>query len=175
MDWLKSFNVELLAAVTLAFTALAALAGVFAAAGALRQVRRVKDGTAAQVFLDFSDRYNSEEMAQAMRDLVAWYREQGPEFAENWNRLYEAGDERAKELNKARRRVSRYFDDVGRLYAVGLLSKRLARSLLSNYGIQVFYDICEPMSDARMPARMRKFSNLVRWLMPSYGVKRIVL
>lgn len=112
-------------------------------------------------------------MADSLRRLVAWRKSRGSNFAKVWSDLYDAGDPEAKDLNRARRLVSRYFDDIGRLYDVGLISGKLARGLTATYGIQVFYEICEPMNNARNPTRLQVYSNHVRYLRHTYGKNRL--
>jgi hypothetical protein len=159
------------AAVLLAYAS--SLAALAAALGALLQARRTAQTNAAQLFLSFSARYNSQEMADAFRQLVKWRLSTGENFAMVWNQLRQKGDKEALSLNRARRLVSRYYYDVARLRQVGLINTKLARALLANNGLMVFYQVCEPLNDARHNNRERSYSQTLKKIRASYGEGRI--
>ncbi len=140
-----------------------------AALAAFIQARKASETNAGQLFLSFSERYNSQEMADAFRMLVQWKTDMGKDFALAWEVERQKGDKRALDVNRARRLVSRYYYDVARLYDIGLIDKRLAHSLLGNNGLHVFYQVSEPMNDARHPDRERKYSKIIRFLRQEYG------
>jgi len=149
------------------------LAAVAAAFAAFMQASRTRETNTAQLFLSFSERYNSPEMAAAMRRLVKWRLEYKDNFAKVWEERRQMGDADAVELNAARRLVSRYYYDVARLHEVGLISSKFARALLSNNGLHVFYDICEPLNDARHHDRERRHAERLMRLLKHYGANRI--
>jgi hypothetical protein len=97
----------------------------------------------------------------------------GGNFAKLWNELRREGDKEALLLNRSRRLVSRYYYDVARLHRAGLISTKLARILLANNGLIVFYQVCEPLNDARHHNRERTYTEILKHLCASYGENRI--
>ena len=146
------------------FTSITVLSAVVAVFLSYRQIQKSQNAIESSVFLSFSDRYNSEEMAKSLRRLRDFYRKNQTDayFATKWNRNYIEKEPDAIELNLHRRKVTRYFMDVGRLYSSRLISKNLAKLILTTESSEIFLNICEPMNDARHSNRPKIVSNLVR-------------
>ena len=147
-------------------TAAGALA---AAAAAFQQARSARYANEAQIFLAFSARYNDEAMANSLRLLVDWHRRNPDDFAEKYAHDLRVKNQAAIELNAARRTVSRYYTDLGRLFFGGLVTRRLARTVSANNGINVFFVICEPMNEAQHPQRDKTFAKALKKARRRYG------
>ena len=163
------------AGVALGLAAVSALATALAAFAAWRRVAKLGDANFARIFLSFSERYNSEEMASALRSLVKWRQTQGAEFAETWNGAYLAGDAPAADINKARRLVSRFYQDVARLYEVGLINRAFGRALLASNGLHVYYEICAPMNAVHDPERYARYDEQLKKIRRKYAAGKVRL
>jgi hypothetical protein len=170
--WLSSLSVT---DIGIALTAVSCVAAAVAALAARRQVTKLKHSNFAQIFLSFSSRYNSEEMASALRALVQWRRVHKEGFAKTWRDAYMAGDAAAAEINKARRLVSRFYQDVARLYEVGVIDRVFAAALLATNGLHVYYEICAPMNELHDPELYRGYDEILRKLRRKYAGGRVRL
>ncbi len=141
--------------------------------GVFSQARAAHKTNAADLFISFSARYNSPEMAAALRALAALYRESPNDFASKWINAKRSGDAEALKLNDYRRLVSRLYFDVARLYHAKLISTSFARELLRNNGLNVFYKVCEPMNDEDHPQRIKLYSRILVGLQKKYGSGQI--
>jgi hypothetical protein len=151
------------------FAAIAAFASMVATFVAHSQMREATRANMASVFLAFSSRYNEPVIADSIRKLIDWRRGQNDGFADLWFSQFKKGDDEALALNAARRTMSRYFGDVVRAYQDGLLSRKLARSMTSNFGLLVYYDIAMPMNVAMFGADVLHIPNALRKIGPDYN------
>lgn len=149
--------------------AISAFAATAAALLSLIQINRSRLSHDAALFLNISSRYNSPEMAKALRELAAYKQKHPGDFAERWKSAYDRGDEEAKQLNESRRLVSRFFTDIGRLYEFRIIGKATARALSAFNGIHVFYEVCEPMNYIHDPKRDKAYSLALKRARRKYG------
>ena len=90
-----------------------------------------------------------------------WKAEKGDEFEFKWKKALDAGDETAHKVHQARRHVKSYFMRALRLHESGYVSKRFLHEVCSFDGINILYDIVEPLEYALNQAYDRsKFSSL---------------
>lgn len=177
------------------FETIASVVALVAAVAALLQAVLIGAANRARVFIAFSDRYTSAEMAQALALLAKWYHDNKLETwaslkpaakrsAENpfvaWANAKSAEDAKssedannakdAKKLNEARRLVSRYYYDAASLYELRLIRFEFARALIANNGLNIFYHICDPMNAARQPVeRFERHCATLRHLRRKFG------
>lgn len=149
--------------------AISAVAATAAALLSLIQINRSRLSHDATLFLNISSRYNSPEMAKALRELAAYQHKYPEDFSERWKAAYDAGDEEAKQLNEFRRLVTRFFTDIGRLYEFRIIGKATARALSAFNGIAVFYEVCEPMNYVHDPKRDNTYALALKRVRKTYG------
>jgi hypothetical protein len=79
-----------------------------------------------------TDRYNTEEMQDALSEIVTWYKTDPINFIAEWKNLFEQNAPDGVRLDANRRRVTRFFENIAQLYIGGYIDKKLA-ALISNY------------------------------------------
>lgn len=161
---------------------IAALTAIFtgiAAGAAWWSVRAARRAAEAAACLRLVDKYESDRMLRALRtlrtsrpesvDITAW--------AAQWlTEMHKDEADRAqwaKEVDLARREVSGYFFWLGRLYEGGLATRRLIRTAGWVAGINLFFDVCEPLERALNPADYaERVFRLLERLVGRYGSER---
>jgi hypothetical protein len=123
----------------------AALGALVAALAAWMAVRETKRASEGQLFSSLFAEYGCLEMLDALRVLRNWMTEKGPDFAAKWKMALQASDSSAHEVDRARRRVQHYFVRALRLHEAGYASLKLLRSLCVVDGINILYDVVEPL------------------------------
>ena len=150
-------------------TAIAALAAAVAALFTYMYTRSANATLRSQLFLAFSDRYSEPAMSDAIIKLMKWREEHPTDFADVWFAKYQAGDEEALQLERARRALNRYFVDIARLYESKQVDKKLAYVLLGHFGLDVYYEVCHPMWRKVYPSGYRDYTGLLKTIRPRYG------
>jgi len=102
----------------------------------------------AQIYLEFSARYNAPEIAVALQALVDWRRQHGEAFAQVFHSKFQAQDPEAVQINFHRRRANAYFIDVANAYRAGVVSRPFAKLAIDHPGASVWRFIADPMSIA---------------------------
>ena len=167
--WWRSLSATDWAAVAAIAAATSAIWSATATLGVFLQNRTAHKAAVANLINVFSERYNSNDMAHALRSLANWYRTTADSRVADWVRGKAACDPTAITLNNHRRLVSRFYFDAARLFELGLLNRRYAREVVSNNGLNVFYLVCEPMNVAVHPHRVARYSSTLRRLLKKYG------
>lgn len=137
-----------------AIALITALGAIVAAMAAYAQASAVGESNRASFLIQYADRYSTQEMANALRLLSGWHwhhRHDASRF-ERWALAKRNHDPDALELNKARRLVTRYYFDIATLYRLGLVKRGFARELMANNGLNVFYQVCEPLTRQGQPS-----------------------
>ena len=101
------------------------------------------------LFLKFVEKYRAREMRDALRTLQMWKAEHGEEFAEKFHEAIKMGDPKADAVDEARRYVKSYFiDDALGLYELGSVTLPFLQKVTAFAGINILYDIVEPLEYA---------------------------
>jgi hypothetical protein len=137
--------------VNLILTAVSALGALGATIAAWRSARATSRVAEAQLFAAQYAEYGTPEMLRSLRMLRLWQSEMGDEFELKWKKALEAGDARAHDIDNARRQVKFYFMKAFRLYEAGYVSRRFLREFASVDGLNILYDIVEPLECALNP------------------------
>ena len=134
---------------TVIIAALAALGAVGAAIGSfasakatrraaeaqlesLRAAQRSQEGVLLKQFLD---QYSQWRMSESLRLLRNWDEEKGTESAKAWKRALDSADETALEVDKARRRVSHFFQKAVCLYKADYASRDFLAEIAKLQGV----------------------------------------
>lgn len=160
--WEVNTTFAVIASVLALVTALAALAQAFATAASNR----------ARFFVEFSKRYTDDEMRAALETLAQWHHDN--KHDENrfalWAAAKRRGETAATGLNRSRRLVSRYYYDVASLHQLRLVGTDFAKALISNNGLNIFYQICDPMNRTNQPLhRFKQQCDTLKRLRKQFG------
>jgi len=135
---------------------LTAAGGLITAIASLVSVRNNRVMIEASLWPDFNRRYKTDEMSQAIKALTNWYYDHPADFVDFWLEKLRVGDTEARQLDLHRRTLSMFFVDIASLYRDRIISKRFARFVANQAGLNVFYEVVVPMNMAQRPARTRE-------------------
>ncbi len=135
---------------------LTAIGGLVTAMTSLVSVRNNRVMIEAQLWPDFNRRYKTDDMSQAIKALTNWYYDHPADFVELWLEKLRQGDAEGKQLDLHRRTLSMFFIDIASLYKDRIISKRFARFVANQAGLNVFYEVVVPMNMSQRPARTRE-------------------
>jgi len=158
---------------TLALTAVSAIGALGAALGAWLSAYATQRATEAQLLSTFMREYASQDMLYALRVLRNWRSNQGDEFAEKWHKALEQVSPDAQEVDQARRRVSSHFIMALHLYKSRYVKRRFLRAICDVDGINVLYDIVEPLEYTLNQGYNREGFNELRTLCGSAGTGQL--
>jgi hypothetical protein len=176
---------HVLTVVTAVGTFLAAVAAWVAAVAARRsaflsqQANQVAANTAqvtanasqAALYLRFQQQYAGDEMWRDLRNLRSWKEmPHGEDFASKWARLYRENDDKALAVDRSRRRVSHFFDAIAVLYEKHLVSEDIAKLLTRFQGIDLFFEVVEPLEKALNEDYDKSSFDILYALRPTSGL-----
>lgn len=138
--------------IALVLTGVSSLGAVGAAVGAFLSARETRKVAEAQLLLNFLEDYSTPEMLGALRLLRNWKAQAGDEFEEKWRKKIEANESMAHEVDQARRKVKGHFFNALRLHEAGYVGKQFLLEVASVDGLNILYDIVEPLEYALNPA-----------------------
>ncbi|MGC9954279.1 MAG: hypothetical protein ABSD21_08375 [Rhizomicrobium sp.] len=120
------------------------------------------------LYVLFTDRYNIKQMYDSLRMLTEYYKKNPATFLQRWkeDKVSPAG---VGDLRAAKRVVDRYYYDIAQLYDARYISKSFASMLCAQAGLNVFYNICVPMSDVNFPKNEKNFYKILKRIRPKYG------
>jgi len=113
-------------------------------------------------------------MSDDLRNLRSWKELHGTDFAQKWKEKFIERDNDAIVVDAARRRVKNFFQAIGEIYEDGLISKSMAMRLLEFQGIDILYEIVEPLEEALNRDYNRSKFDLLRSLRRSSGREKPV-
>ncbi|ESQ76963.1 hypothetical protein AEYBE204_18990 [Asticcacaulis sp. YBE204] len=128
-------------------------ASVFAAISAfflgLIALRRQNNTTEADFYLQFTARYNTLRMHEALLVLYRLKMSKPDDFAHHFIQEFRQGTPEGLRLDQARRLVNRYFVNIAEMRRNRLINQKLARMLCNFQGLNIFYKIVVPMNQAK--------------------------
>ena len=133
------------------------LIGVFVAAiaaiAAWRSAKATKKTGLAQILMQITDAYGSDEMLSGMQKLRNWQRKHPTDFAEKLGEMRNDLGEYAKieEEDKARRRFSHHFYKIWLLFDRGLVNKSFVKKVAPRGQVDFLLEIVEPLEKAINP------------------------
>ena len=157
-----------------AIAALAALAACAAAIFAYRAVRIVRSVFYGQMYLKIFDDYAKPEMFVALRTLRSWRANHGPDFAKSWRIALKSGDKQAKDVDSARRFVKLFFIKTVEIYNTELIDKSMLRKIASFDGINILFEIVEPLEFALNPVFDNKEIEILRSVCGTVGTGGLI-
>jgi len=160
--------------IMLVLAAVSALGALGAAIGAWRSAQATWSATKAQLFARFMEEYSAPQMLTALRTLRNWKTEQGDEFEEKYRKALEEADPNAYGVDQARRHVKFYFLKALRLYEAGFVTQRFLKEVATVDGINILYDIVEPLEYALNPAYDKSKFEKLRKICGRAGTGRLI-
>jgi hypothetical protein len=151
---------------------LAVLAAISAAISAIltfRSTRISARSAQTQLYMKFREKYEANQMRDDLRNLRAWQEKYGEDFAKAWGEKFKTRDHEAMIVDSARRRVKNFFVAICDLYEFGLIQKWFALRLLDFKGIDLLYNIVEPLEQTLNSDYNRAKFLTLKKLKPSSG------
>lgn len=142
MDWTA---IPWIKVVPFGAAVLSAIAAAVSAIFSWRSSQRAADTAATALILKFRDQYATNEMFVDLRNLRAWHDKNGSRFAETWRQKLQQNDPDAQIVDRSRRRVASFFSNIAYLRNAGLVPKRAEKLLVDFAGLELFYNVVEPM------------------------------
>ena len=153
--------------------AVSAAASATAAFGALYQVRKSAQGSEANAYLQLQDRYSDPEMRESVVALAKLWRvaqARGATVRQTYQHLLDADKIVADTLFSHCRRLSSYFIDTTRLYAAGLISKRVLTLAIAHPGLNVFYEVAVPLNEHKAGGHNSVWAaEILKRILPVHG------
>jgi hypothetical protein len=162
--------------------AISAIAAAFSACFSSRSSRTAAnaaataaDAAATTLILKFRNQYATKEMLIDLRNLRAWQDKHGSsKFAETWRKKFEQNDQEALIVDASRRRVSHFFSSIADLHDTGLVPERIKKLLTDFDGLDVLYDVVEPLERELSPGYNRTpFETLRKLRAPRVGLTQL--
>jgi hypothetical protein len=148
------------------YEVLAMLFAAVAAIGAWAAAWATKRAAEGHVLLSLLTDYAGADMEQALRTLRFWREQHGEEFASEWELGVARGDSEAVAVDRARRRVSSYFQNVDELWQKSLISQSTARAAADKAGLAVLINVCAPLERKVSPRVSLGYVRRLRALCP---------
>ena len=126
----------------------AAVAAWKSASAASQAAQVTRDTSVAQLMAGLMAEYSSEKMLGAMITLRRFQSEHGIEFAAKFRQKRQSDYDTVAFVDKARRRVSHYFQRVVEIYDLGFLNRSSLERLATKGQIEFFLEVIEPLEEA---------------------------
>jgi hypothetical protein len=153
------------------WTFAAAIAAWAAAVFSQQSSRTAADASQAALYLRFQQQYAGDEMWRDLRNLRSWKEMPHDEdFARKWARLYRDNNEEALTVDRSRRRVSHFFDAIAVLSEKQLISEDIAKLLTRFQGIDLFFEVVEPLEKALNENYDKSSFDILYALRPTSGL-----
>ncbi len=121
----------------------------------------------AQLLSEFMKEYSEAQMCKDLRALRNWRYKYGDKFAEEYINRAKKGEERALEIDFARRHVKFYFSRSLLIYNAKIMNKKTLKEIGAVDAINILYDIIEPLEKAlNAKYDKRKFIQLKKIIPP---------
>ena len=119
--------------------------------------------------MEFSSRYNTPEVNEAIIELARWYNEKGTDFAPIFKAQFLGRDPNALAINQHRRVLNRYYVDIAKAYRIGVLDRRFAIMAADHPGARIWKQVVCPMTIALHGHEMAASLVTLSALMPKFG------
>jgi len=126
------------------------------------QLEATKDAAEATLVRAFLDDYFSQGISVALQRLRDWKEQNGDEFASAWLTRRQAGDEKAHQVDQARRTIKAYFEKTARIFSAGLIRPKILHQIAYVAGVNIYYDIVDPLERELNPGRSPETIELLK-------------
>lgn len=151
--------------------AIAALAAAVAAVASLLQVRSASHSNEINAYLSLMESYAAPQMRAAISRLAEFWRDRRDKFGDAGEAFVAEPDAALRESLKADcRLLTAFFGNAARLYDARLISRKLVLTLISRPGLNIYYDVCEPINIRRNPkGHSSKYGVILRRVVTKYA------
>lgn len=136
-------------------TGVAVVGAAFAAFFSWRSSKAAKKTVLAQIVMQITSAYGSEEMGESIKRLHAFKRKYGEGFADIFSVLLNKPEKEmrtyAKQLDSDRRRVSHYFHQINSLLGCGVVNENFVKKLVKPDQVDTLLDVVEALEKAKNP------------------------
>jgi hypothetical protein len=146
--------------------AFTAVMSFWSAKEARNSAKATQDTAEASLVVLFLEKYFDPGMAEALRVLAAWKRDNDKDFANIWIEGMNSGSAEAWAAEDARRKVKGYFDEIARLRFIGVIRTETLREIAYVAGLNIYFDVIDPMELALYPSRSPR---IIEFLMTQFG------
>jgi len=154
--------IDVVALATVVVAALAAVASFWAASETRKSAKATQNAAEAGLVAAFFDQYFDPSMAEALRILAALKIKGGEGFAAKWIDALKNGDPDANNADAARRKVKGFFHKATRLHFAGVIRATALRELVYVAGLNIYYDVIDPMELALNSSRSGRTVDLLK-------------
>ena len=131
------------------------LGAIGAAVAAWKSARATRKTTLAQIVIQITSAYGSEEMDGSLKRLYAFKRkyEKGFDdiFSELLNRPKRELRTYANQLDSDRRRVAHYFHQIRAMLDCKVVDEKFVKKLIKSDQVDTLLDVIEPLEKAKDP------------------------
>ncbi|AOT08400.1 hypothetical protein [Pseudoalteromonas luteoviolacea] len=99
----------------------------------------------AKIYLDMMDIYMSKEFKYALKAIRTAQEKEIDTFPAEWFKSHQSGEQWAKDVDDARRKVKYFYRNVAQLYNENLISFDLVKAICKPQGWRVLIELIEPM------------------------------
>lgn len=132
--------------VTAPLPTLGVLFTAFTAFFAWRSAIATQSNTEAQLYARLMEEYRSPQMLKALRTVLNWADDiRGQNLTRKYSNALKEPDEDVLEVDEFRRLIKGYFLKALRLYEGRYVKEKFLKSIANVYGINILYDIVEPL------------------------------
>jgi hypothetical protein len=122
-----------------------------AAGGAWKSAKETRKTSLAQILMQITDAYGTDEMLESMKTLRSHKENRerskkdfATEFAFNWEFHYD----QVKDLDKHRRRLSHHFHKIILLFDTGFVDESFVKKVVTRAQVDFLFEIIEPLDRA---------------------------
>jgi hypothetical protein len=129
---------------------IAALSAFFAAVAAianLLQARGLARSNEVSVYLEFTDRYRTDAIREALRRLAKFWQENHTkgDLGETIQKIKETDPNYEEQIQGDIRSIAGYFIQISFLFEDRIISRRLTLRLIQVPGLNIFYEVIWPI------------------------------
>jgi hypothetical protein len=132
--------------IIISLTAITAVGTFIAAIAAWKSTQATKRAAEGAFLNRFLEQFSTAGFLRALRLLRNWKHEKGEDFARIWYESLKREDREALKIDLARRKVSLYFHRALLLTDSGYADENFLKAVLSLGGVDILYEIVEPMA-----------------------------
>lgn len=124
---------------------------VGAALAAWRSVKVTQKTASAQVLMQISDAYGSQEMLSGMINLRKWQQQHGSDFAKKFGEMRRADYSKIEQIDRDRRKYSHHFHKIKLLLNCRFVNKSFVKKVVSPGQVDFLLEVIEPLEEALNP------------------------
>jgi hypothetical protein len=133
-------------------TFVSAAGSAIAAWAAWRAVVETRKNTQANIVNELLTEYASSEMLEDIHQLIIWKKSSPKDFAEKFRAIRQTAEDTWKDdfknVEKARRHLTHFFNKVGTLLQLELIADNVGRKIITPWQLELYEKYCYPLDAA---------------------------